>query len=137
MHTRGRLSPETQRAASDQYDDLGLAAQVVVKESARAMSFDGDEYADRVTSDVVSTARDALFASLLSVTIGTQDEFDDWTAGRDVDVVMNGSENVDRVVWHHVQFADAVIAATFENEEDAAVATLQRIAYGRFYRSVV
>lgn len=138
MHTRGVLAPETEAAVRDRYDDLGLAAQVVVKESAKAMGFDGEEYRERVTGDVVATGRDALFASLLSVSVGTRAEFDDWlTDHEDVEVAVEGSEHVERVVWHCVPFADAVVAATFQHEEDAAVATLRRMAFARLYLGVL
>ena len=46
------------------------------------------------------------------------------------------SENVDNVAWHAPPFADAV-AATFQNEEDAAVETLRRQAFGRVYRELL
>jgi hypothetical protein len=41
---------------------------------------------------------------------------------------------VERVVWHVPPFADAAVAATFQDERDAAVATLRRQAFGRCYR---
>lgn len=138
MDERGLLSPETPDAASAQYEDLGPAAQTVTRELAKAMAFDREEYEERVTGDVVATARDALFASLLRVTVGTRDEFDAFCDDHpDLDVRENGSEHVERVAWHVVPFEDVVVATTFENEPDAAVATLQRIVHGRYYSDAV
>ncbi len=137
METRGQLAPETEEAAMEHYVRLGPTAQVVTKEIAKAMSFDAEEYEERVTAAVVETARDALFASLLEVHIGTRTEFENWLDGRDLDVIQVGSENVDHVVWHVAPFATVVAAATFHEEEQAAVATLRRQAFGRFYRTVV
>jgi hypothetical protein len=45
-----------------------------------------------------------------------------------------GSGDVDRVVWHAAPFAGEVVAATFQNERDAAVGTLRRQAFTRGYR---
>ena len=138
MHTRGLFAPETETTVRERYEALGLPAQVVVKESARAMGFDAEEYGERVTSDVVATGRDALFASLLSVRVGTSAEFDAWREEHPgYDVSENGSPDVGQVAWHAAPFADAVVTATFENEEDAAVATVQRIAFGRLYRDAL
>ena len=137
MHTRGLLAPADEEAARDRYGNLGLAAQVVVKESAKAMGFDGEEYRERVTGDVVATGRDALFASLLEVRVGTSEEFEEWIDGREEVVTVEGADHVDNVVWHRAPLAGAVLAATFQAEEDAAVATLQRMAFGRFYRDAL
>jgi hypothetical protein len=98
------------------------------------MEFDREEYRDRVTSDVVETARDALFASLLVVRVGDHGAFEAWRADTDVGVTVLGSDEVDRVVWHVAPFADAAVAATFQAERDAAVATCRRQAFGRLYR---
>jgi hypothetical protein len=134
MHTRGSFAPETEDAARERYETLGSTAQVVVKEVAKAMEFDAAEYDRRVTPAVVETARDALFASSLAVTVGTREEYEEWLATRDYEVVEVGSGNVTRVAWHAVPFAGEVAAATFEDEEDAAVGTLRRQAFGRIYR---
>lgn len=138
VDTEGRLAPETVAAAREAYADLGPAAQVATREAARAMEFDRAEYRERVTGDVVATVRDALFASLLRVHVGTREAFDDWLAdhpGYEADVA--GTENVDRVVWHPVPFAGGggvVVAATFHEEREAAVGTLRRRAFGAVYR---
>lgn len=138
MHAEGLLAPATAADAREQYEEVGPAAQTVVRETARAMSFDGDEYDERVTGEVVETARDALFASLLEVTVGSAEEFEAFRAdGPDLGATVRGSENVDRVVWHAAPFADRVVAATFQHEEAAAVATLRRLAFGEIYRDVV
>ena len=135
METQGTFAPETIADAREAYEDVGPAAQTVVRETARAMEFDREEYRDRVTSDVVETARDALFASLLTVRVGTAEEFEDWCAERPAyEVRVEGSDSVDFVVWHAAPFAETIVAATFQNEEAAAVGTLRRQAFGRIYR---
>ncbi|MFC6836706.1 DUF5809 family protein [Halomarina ordinaria] len=138
MHTEGTLAPDSPEAARDAYDAYGPAARTVVREVTRRMDFDREEYEERVTGDVVATARDALFASLLSVTVGTREEFEAWYAEHDdLDLDRHGSETVDHVAWHVVPFAERVVATTFQNEEAAAVATLRRICFGSQYREVV
>ncbi|GAB7009389.1 DUF5809 family protein [Halorubrum trueperi] len=137
MHTRGTFAPETRADALERYEEVGPVAQVVVREATKAMEFDAEEYDERVTSEVVQTARDATFAELLAVHVGDESEFDAWLdeSGFDAeDVVQIGSDNVDNLVWHPVPFADAVIAATFQDEPDAAASTLRRNAFGRVYR---
>ncbi|MFW5917760.1 MAG: DUF5809 family protein [Halorubrum sp.] len=137
MHTRGTFAPETRADALERYEEVGPVAQVVVREATKAMEFDAEEYDERVTPEVVQTARDATFAELLAVHVGERGEFDAWLDESEFDaedVVQIGSENVDNVAWHPVPFADAVIAATFQNEPDAAASTLRRNAFGRVYR---
>jgi hypothetical protein len=136
METHGFLAPETEAAARDRYEAVGPAAQTVVKETAKAMAFDADEYDERVTGEVIETARDALFASLLEVRTGTREEYEEWLADRDREVVEEGSEHVSRVAWHDA-LGETVVAATFESEERAAVATLRRQAFGRAYRGLL
>lgn len=129
------FAPETVEEAREQYENVGPAAQVVVRETARAMEFDREEYKRRVTSEVVETARDALFASLLVVHVGDRAEFEAWCEGHpDYDVTEVGNENVERVVWHAAPSVEEVAAATFQEERTAAVGTLRRQAFGRIYR---
>jgi uncharacterized DUF497 family protein len=134
MEREGVFVPETEREARDRYAAVGPAAQTVVRELARAMEFDEAEYRERVTGEVVETARDALFASMLEVCVGTRREYEDWLADTDREVHETGSENVERVVWHAPPFHEEATAATFHEERDAAVATLRRQAFGRLYR---
>ena len=135
METTGVYEPETIEEARNAYREAGPAAKVVVRETASAMEFDSAEYESRVTSEVVETARDALFASLLSVRIGSREEFDEWCGDRpSYDRRVVGGENVDRVVWHAAPFAGKVVAATFQEAREAAVATLRRQAFGEIYR---
>ncbi|SDC32153.1 DUF5809 family protein [Natrinema hispanicum] len=136
MHTEGTFAFESVEDARATYDAVGPAAQTVVREVAKAMAFDRDEYDERVTGDVVETARDALFASLLEVHVGSRAEFEDWHETYDGEVTTVGHEAVDHVVWH-VGPGDEAVAATFQNEEAAAVATLRRQAFGRLYRELV
>ena len=138
MDTEGLLTPESPAAAAGTYEAFGPAAQTVVRETTRRMGFDREEYDERVTGEVVETARDALFASLLSVRVGTSDEFEAWLDDHpDFEVERKGSEHVDGVVWHPVAFRKRVVAATYADRRDAAVATLRRIAFGRHYRPAV
>lgn len=135
MHTEGWFEPESVAEARELYESLGPAAQTVVREVTRAMNFDREEYDERVDEDVVETARDATFASLLSVTVGTDEEFERWRETNDeYEVGLTGSDTVEYVAWHGAPFADTAAAATFQNEERAAVATLRRQAFGRIYR---
>ena len=135
MHTERRFSPETVTAAEEWFDALGPTAQTVVREVATAMEFDKAEYDERVTNEVVERARNALFASSLAVQVGSREEFDAWCEDHpDYEVTVAGNENVDRVAWHAAPFADRAVAATFAEEERAAVETLRRQAFGRLYR---
>ena len=137
METEGQFSPATVAAARDRYESLGSTAQVVVKEVAKAMGLSADEYDERVTGEVVETARDALFAESLAVTVGSREEFEDWRADTDHAVEILGSEAVDNVVWHAPAFADEAVAATYQSEREAAVGTLRQQAFGRIYSEVV
>lgn len=140
METRGVFAPETPHAAAARYEQLGPTARVVVRETAKAMSFDADEYTERVTSAVVETARDATFAELLVVHLADRDAFDAWLADSefdDTDVVRLGSAHVDRVAWHPVPFAETVLATTYHDKPTAAASTLRRAAFGRIYRDAL
>lgn len=135
MHTVGVIAPETPEEVRDIYQELSTPSEVVVKEVARAISLDPEEYDQRVSEEVIKTARDAMFASLLTVSVGTKSEYEDWKAGFDGDVREIGNENVDNVVWH--VFGRQAIAATYQAQQNAAVATLQRQAFGEIYSKVV
>jgi len=137
METEGQFSPATVDEARDRYEALGSTAQVVVKEAAKAMGLDAEAYRERVTSEVVETARDVLFAESLTVTVGSREEFEEWCADTDRAVEVIGADNVERVAWHAPDFADEAVAATFQSEREAAVGTLRRQAFGRIYREVV
>ena len=131
---RGTVAPESWADAEDRYDSLGATAQSVVRETARAMEFDRAEYDDRVTGEVVETARQTLFAETLAVRVADRGTFDSWRETYSGDVRIAGSANVNRVAWHVSPAADAAVAATFENEPDAAVGTVRRMAFNRLYR---
>lgn len=137
METRGVFAPETEAEARSHYETVGPTAQEVVREIAKAMEFDQAEYEARVTADVIETARDALFASLLTVHVGTREEFTDWCDDHEYEVIEAGSEHVDHVVWHAAPFAETVVAATYQDETRAAIGTLRRQAYGRLYADVL
>ena len=133
MHTRGEFVPASETEARERYDRVGPVAQTAVRETAKGMGLDREEYEERVTPEVVARVRDALFASLLEVSVGAREEFEAWADDREGDVTVVGSDNVDNVAWHAPPFAEGV-AATFQDEEDAAVETLRRQAFGRIYR---
>lgn len=135
VETDGRFAPESPGEARDLYESVGPSAQVVAREVAKAMDFDREEYHERVTSEVIETARDALFASLLEVRDGSREEFDEWREAYKGAVDEMGSENVDRVVWH--AFDGEAVAATYQHEPEAAHGTLRRQAFGRLYRPVL
>jgi len=138
MDIEGEFTPESAAAARERYEALGGTAQVVVREVAKAMEMDAEEYDRRVTGAVVETARDALFSSLLAVRVGTREEYRDWVADNpEYESVEVGSENVDNAVWHPAPATETVVAATFHEERDAAVATLRRQAFGRVYRPLL
>jgi hypothetical protein len=135
MDTDGTLSPESLAEARAAFEAAGPTAKQVVREVAKAMEFDREEYRDRVTATVVERARNVLFADRLAVRVTTREEFDAWVDDHpDYEVTLAGSPDVDRVVWHVAPFADAVVAATFHEERDAAVGTLRRQAFSRVYR---
>lgn len=134
MDTRGLLAPETSDTARERYESLGPAAQTVTREVAKAMEFDREEYRERVTADVVGTARDALFASLLEVHVGTRAEFEEWLDDHPgYETHVEGSDSVENVAWHPVVHSSTVAAVTFQTEPDAAIGTLRRQAFGREY----
>ena len=138
METTGVYEFETAEAARGAYADAGPAAQQVVKETAKAMAFDNAEYDERVTGAVVETARDALFASLLTTYDASREKFDAWCEDHpDYSVDLAGSESVESVVWHPVGFAETVVAASYQAEPEAAAATVRRRAFGRHYRGEV
>lgn len=138
MRTEGVFSPETESEAREAFESVGPAAQVVVRETAKAMEFDREEYDERVTGEVVETARDALFASLLSVHVGTREEWETWQDDHPAtDTHVNGSESVDNVVWHVAPFAETAVAATYQQKEEAAIGTLRRQAFGRLYADLL
>lgn len=134
MQTHGSDEFESEAAAREAFETAGPAAQTVVREATKAMDFDREEYEARVTPAVVETVRDVLFAQRLAVTVGTRKEFDEWRDGTDFEVRVFGSEHVDNVAWHAAPFAGEAVAATFQDEPDAAVETLRRQALGRIYR---
>jgi hypothetical protein len=136
MEREGVFAPETPAAARQRYAMLAPAASELLSAVTREMGFDAAEYDRRVTDAVEATARDALFASLLEVRVGTRNEYETWRDQHDGDVLETGSENVDSVAWH-VGPTGTAVAATFQSERDAAVGTLRRQAFGRLYSEVV
>lgn len=136
MNTVGNVSPKSVEEVQTRYDELTAVARTTVREIARAMGFDAEEFDERVTDDVIRTAQDVIFAGSLEVTIGSKDEYRSWKDAYDGQVIEAGHEQVDNAVWHAGPDGEAV-AATFQHETDAAVATLRRQAFGRLYRHIV
>jgi hypothetical protein len=136
VETEGYLAPETVAAARERYVETVPTAKTATREAAKAMGFDRAEYDRRVTSDVVASVRDAVFASSLRVRVNDRAAFDEWRTETDAEVVLVGNESAPRVVWHAPGFADRAVAATFGDEREAAVATLRRQAFGRLYREL-
>lgn len=134
MHTEGTFSPDSWEAARRRYDAIGPTAQTVVREVAKAMEFEREEYEERVTGEVVETARQAMFAGELAVHVDDADGFEAWREGYAHEVRVAGSDNVDRVAWHPAPFAETAVAATFQDEPEAAVQTVRRMAFNRIYR---
>jgi len=137
MDREGFLEPDTEAEARDQFALLAPAAETVVKEAARQMGFDRAEFDARITDDVTDAAQESLFASLLVVSIGTRAEYEQWCADHRCEAIEVGTENVDNAVWHAAPFSERVVAATFQDEREAAVGTLRRQAFGRLYREVL
>ncbi len=133
METVGLFAPEDMAAVQDRYAAVEPAAAVAATEVANALDVDPDQ----VDDDVELVAREAIFASLLAVHVGTRDEYEEWIAGRDRGTTLLGSEHVSHVAWHDAPVAGVVIGATFESEQAAAVGTLRRQAFARVYREVV
>lgn len=133
----GLLAPETAAEAREAYDELGAAAQTVTREVAREMGFDREEYRERVSSDTVETARDALFASLLDVESGSREELDAVVDETGYELDLRGNENVERAAWHVAPAAETVVAVTFAEEREAALAALRRQAHGSVYRPLI
>lgn len=137
METEGLFAPETAAEARARYETLDPAATEVVTAVARQTTTDAEEYRERVTDSVVETAREALYASLLEVHVADREAYERWCEDHDYETVEVGSPNVDRVVWHAAPFAGTTVAATFQNERDAAIATLRQQAFGRLYEDVL
>jgi len=137
MEQEGLIEPGTPRDARERYEHLEGAASEGIRAATREMDFSTEEYDERVTDAVADAARDAIFASLLAVQVGTREEFERWCEGFDGEVIEAGSENVEYVVWHAPSWSDRAVAATFQNEREAAVETLRKQAFGQLYAEVV
>ncbi|MFW6004214.1 MAG: DUF5809 family protein [Halodesulfurarchaeum sp.] len=138
METRGHLSPATEDAVRETYESLAGAAETVTKEIAEANAETREDYRELTDSGTVETARQALFASLLEVQVGTVAEYESWLAEHDeLEPELAGTEPVSGRAWHPVWARDAVVAASFEDRPDAAVGAVQRQAFGRHYRSIL
>jgi hypothetical protein len=134
MQQEGTLAPEDWAAARERFGALGPTARTVVREVAKSMEFDREEYDERVTSEVVETARHALFAEQLTVRVADDAAFESWRQDADVEVHVVGHDEAERVAWHVAPAAGRAVAATFQSEPEAAVSTVRRMAFNRIYR---
>ena len=134
MRREGTLAPETWAAARERFEAYGPTAQTVVREVAKAMEFDREEYQERVTGDVVETARRAMFAEALAVRVDDAEGFAAWREETPHDVRVVGHDEAGRVAWHVAPAAGRAVAATFQSEPEAAVGTVRRMAFNRIYR---
>ncbi len=138
MKTRGQIAPETEAAVREEYEAPAKSAETVTKEIAKANTDTRAAYNELVDSATVETAQQSIFASLLEVHVGSVEEYDSWLAAHeDFEVVLAGTKPVPRRVWHPVWPRDAVVAVSFQERADAAVATVRRQAFGRHYRSIL
>ena len=134
MQEEGTLAPDGWSAARERFEALGPTARTVVREVANSMEFDREEYDERVTSEVVETARRALFAEQLTVRVADDAAFESWRQDADVEVHVVGHDEAERVAWHVAPAAGRAVAATFQSEPEAAVSTVRRMAFNRIYR---
>ncbi len=130
----GTFRPDSWADAERRYDELGPTAQVVVRSIAKTMEFDREEYERRVDGDVIETARQALFAETLEVHVADRASFDAWREAYEGAVHVAGSDSVGSVAWHVAPPLGEAVAATFENEPEAAAGTVRRMAFNRLYR---
>lgn len=137
MESEGLFAPETADEAQEYFELLAPAASEVVRSVAKAMAFDTDEYDERVTGEIIETAREAMYASLLEVHVDDRETYRQWCDDHECEPIEMGHPEVDQVVWHAAPFKETAIAATFEEERDAAIATLRRQAFGRLYKDIL
>jgi len=123
METRGTFAPETRADALEYYEEVGPVAQVVVREATKAMSF-GADVRRAGHAEVIRTARDATFARCSwSTSTSEGGEFDEWAAPKanSTRTMSSGSgPTTSTTSCGPIPFADTVIAATYQEEPDAA-----------------
>ena len=140
METFGYVLPETESEAQAVFEELEPASREIVGAVTRRLDVEADTLDMLVTEEVYQTAHEAMFGSLLVVTTGSESAFESWRTQPPYDaftVTMEGSDNVDNVAWHTAPVADTVIGATYQDEREAAVATLRRIVWGKIYRPLL
>lgn len=137
METVGYIAPETESEAREEYERCEQAARDICTTILKQLDGQIDE---GPTEPLVRTAHDAFFGSVLVVTTGPMADFERVCSQPPLEgyqVNREGSDQVDHVAWHVSPMTETVLAATYQSEREAAISTLRRIAWGRFYRDVV
>ena len=135
MERRGLLSFDSEADLAEVHQALLPAGETVTKELVDALEYHQGASEVSVTPELVETAHEAIFASLLEVYTGDSDEFEAWLRDHpDLDVHLEGHEHTERRAWHPVGPAGAVLAVTFQQEVEAAIGMVRRQAVGRYYR---
>ena len=136
MEWNGVVEPSDEVAAKELYRDLDEAVLTVISELNRSIESDTLNR-EEFDQEVYTTAKNALFGSLLRVATGRVDEFERWVDEQDDNITVQqiGGEHVDHVTWH--RFENDVVAATYQHEPAAARGTLRRYAFNRLYRPVL
>jgi hypothetical protein len=138
METRGHFAPATDAAVREAYDSLARVAETVTKEIAEANTDTRADYRRLTDTETVETAQEALFASLLEVQVGSTEAYEEWIDQHpDFEVEFAGTEPVPNRAWHPVRPRGTVVAVSFQDAPDAAVAAVQRQAFGRHYRPIL
>lgn len=137
MDHYGCFTPESESELVSRFESLETTAKVLVRQLRTAFDRNQDYVDDHLDQADVDTIKEIVFGSHLEIHAGTRQEFDQWFTGRSLELIEIGSSEVDHIAWHHSPFVETVLAATFENEPEAAVETLRRQAIGRLYREYI
>jgi hypothetical protein len=135
MERRGLFSFDSEADLAAVHQALLPAGETVTEELLDVLAYHQEASEVSVTTELVETAHEAIFASLLEVYTGDSDEFDAWLRDHpELEVHLEGHEHAERRAWHPVGPAGAVVAVTFQQEVEAAAEMVRRQAVGRYYR---
>lgn len=140
MRTAGNLEPATAEEIHDIYDALAVPAKEIVHDITVALDFDRAEYNTRVDQRVITRARDALFGTLLRIQTDSRDSFESMLENQpyaSYECIQEGSPNVDHIAWHVSPATETIVAASYQDHPEAAVATLRRIAWNELYTDIL